>query len=206
MIGGPCGRGATCLEAGNQTETSSVRAVFLDRDGTINEDAPDRYILTFEDFCLIDGVPQAIARLCEAGFKVFVITNQAAVGRGRLDVNVLHRMNEHLLERVEGAGGRISGIYFCPHRPEDGRACRKPETGMVDQAVAEHPGIVLTESFLVGDSCGDMELGQRMGLRSILVLTGHGSSHRSQLHENNIVPETILDNLPQAVDYILDSC
>jgi len=206
MIGRPRQGGcATSADSGTWTEIHAVRAVFLDRDGTINEDEPGRYILAFDDFILIDGVPEVIARLCKAGFEVLVITNQSAVGRGWLDVNVLQRMNEHLVERVKAAGGTISHIYFCPHRPEDECACRKPETGMIDRALSEHPEIVLGESFLVGDSCADMELARKMGLRSILVLTGYGSSHQSQLSESNIVPETVAADLPRAVDYILDN-
>ncbi|MFH0963003.1 MAG: HAD family hydrolase [Planctomycetota bacterium] len=180
-----------------------MRAVFLDRDGTINEDAPGKYVLAFEDFRLIDGAVDAIARLSKVGFLVFVVTNQATIGRGWTDLATFERIKEHLTTRVEAAGGKLAKVYFCPHRPEDGCACRKPGTGMIDQALDEHPGIDVGESFLVGDTATDMELAGRAGLRAIFVLTGHGARERTTLEEKGIRPEAVTAGLAEAADHIL---
>ena len=180
-----------------------MRAVFLDRDGTINEDAPGNYVLSFEDFRLIDGAVDAIARLSKGGFLVFVVTNQATIGRGWTDLATFERITGHLTAEVEAAGGKLAKVYFCPHRPEDRCACRIPETGMIHQALAEHPGIDLAESFLVGDKVADMELARRAGLRAIFVLTGHGASERATLEEWEIRPEAVEATLADAADHIL---
>lgn len=180
-----------------------MKAVFLDRDGTINEDESGQCVMSVEEFSFIEGAPRAMADLCRAGFKVFVITNQAVIGQGLLETATFNRISAHMKEKVAAAGGRIASVYHCPHLPEDGCACRKPETGMIDQALREHPDIDVSESFLVGDRASDIELGQRAGLRTILVLTGEGFNQRPLLHKNGTTPERVVPSLVEAAEYIL---
>lgn len=182
-----------------------TRAVFLDRDGTINENAPGKYVLRVEDFTLIEGVPEAIGSLCQAGFEVYVVTNQSAIGRGWLDQEKHDTIMRYLNWRVSEAGGTISGVYLCPHLPDEGCECRKPKTGLIAQALAEHPDIDVGESFLVGDRPEDMQLALNAGLRPIFVLSGHGRHEKEALLEKGLDVEAILADLAEAARHIMEA-
>lgn len=155
------------------------RAVFLDRDGTINVER--EYLHRIEDFAFIPGAPEAIARLKQAGFLVIVVTNQSGVARGyypREAVDRLHERIRHLLRSHETG---IDGFYVCPHHPTEGTGdyridcdCRKGAPGMLLQAARDH-GIDLGRSFMVGDKLADIEAGAAAGCRSLLVRTGYGT-------------------------------
>ena len=181
-----------------------TQAVFLDRDGTINENAPGKYVLRVEDFVLIEGVPEAIASLCKAGFDVYVVTNQSAIGRGWLDQEMHDKIMRYLDWRMSEAGGKVSGVYLCPHLPDEGCECRKPKTGMIDRALSEHPDIDVGASFLVGDRPEDMQLAANAGLRPIFVLSGHGSHQKEALLEKGPEVEAIVANLAEAARYIIE--
>lgn len=160
------------------------RAVFLDRDGTINQER--EYLHRMEDFQFIPGVPQAIRLLNRAGFLVVVVTNQSGVGRGYYaeeDVEALHRF---ISRELAGSGGRIDAWLYCPHHPA-GRggyavscSCRKPLPGMLLDA-AERLGIDLASSYMVGDKLIDVEAGRAAGCSSILVRSGYGAEEESRL-------------------------
>ncbi len=149
------------------------RAVFLDRDDTLAPNVP--YCSDPDLFVPYDDVPEGIARLNAAGFKVIVVTNQSGIGRGYLDEGVLASIHSKLVDVVEAGGGRIDGIYFCPHHPDDGCDCRKPRIGMGMAAVRDH-SVNPYESYMVGDSSADMEFGRRMGCRTFRV--GKGATFR----------------------------
>jgi len=153
--------------------------VILDRDGVINYDSAD-YIKTPEEWLPLDGSLEAIAALGRAGFKVAVITNQSGVGRGLLSEAVLDQIHSKMLEAIGKAGGNIAGIYYCPHRPDEGCHCRKPATGML-MRLEEELGFPLTGTPLIGDTATDMELAQRVGARPILVRTGYGADASAKL-------------------------
>jgi len=106
--------------------------IILDRDGVINHDS-DAYIKSPEEWEPIPGSLAAIARLCGADYRVAVVSNQSGIGRGLLDQEILERIHEKMTASIEAAGGRLSGIYFCPHTPEDNCECRKPRTGLLRQ-------------------------------------------------------------------------
>lgn len=180
-------------------------AVFLDRDGTINEEK--NYLHRIEDFTFIPGVPEAIRRLKEAGYKVIVVTNQSGVARGyfsRADVDRLHEHIQRELAKIETA---VDAFYLCPHHPEKGQGefkvdcdCRKGKPGMLLQAAAEH-GIDLTASWMVGDKRADLEAGRAAGCRSLLVRSGYGAGELAK--GAGELAEAVVDDLSAAADYIL---
>ena len=180
------------------------KAVFLDRDGTINEEKD--YLFRPEEFAFIPGAPEAIARLKNAGFLVIVVTNQSGVARGYFGVDDVRRLHDHLQRLLAEAGTAIDGFYLCPHHPEHGVGeyktecdCRKGRPGMLLQAAAEH-NIDLRRSFMVGDKLADVEAGRAAGCRPILVLTGYGQSEVEKLPAGEV---PVVADLSAAADCIL---
>jgi len=161
------------------------KAVFLDRDGTINVEV--KYLSKVEDFQFIPGVPWALKCLKEAGFLLVVVTNQSGIGRGFYDEAALDGIHAHMHADLAKFGAAIDACYFCPHHPEHATGdyrrecgCRKPLPGMLQQA-AQDLDIDLAASFMVGDKIADMEAGLAAGCSSLLVLTGHGSTELAGL-------------------------
>jgi D-glycero-D-manno-heptose 1,7-bisphosphate phosphatase len=146
-----------------------VRTVFLDRDGVLNEKAPEgEYVWRWQDFRLLNGVPEAIARLNRAGLRVVVVTNQRGVALGRYtldDVTALHGEFQKLLA---GYGAHVDRFYVCPHG-NDGCNCRKPLPGLFEQARTGFPEILAETSAMIGDSLADMQFGKRLAMRTILI-------------------------------------
>jgi len=172
--------------------------VFLDRDGTLNPDPG--YIGSPDQFELFSGVAAALARLTCAGARLVVVTNQSGVGRGLFSSTDLDAIHAKLRRLVHEAGGSLDAIYVCPHHPDDRCRCRKPETGMVDQAVREL-GIDLSRSYFIGDHAKDMELAKRVGAKRVWVTTGeHGELARSESGEAAAV---VAQSLDEAVTWIL---
>ena len=156
------------------------RAVFLDRDGTINEEVdhiePDQFAPRHpEEFKLIYGVGKAIKLLNEAGLKVVVVTNQAGVARGYFTKEMLKKLHQKMKRDLSKAGAFLDAIYYCPHHPDVGCYCRKPNPGMLEQA-AHDLDIDLKKSYILGDKMTDLMPGTKMGCKTILVLTGRGKS------------------------------
>jgi len=145
------------------------RAVFLDRDGTI---APDViYCSRPEDFSIFPGTAEAVKLINQAGFKAIVITNQSGITRGYFSEDTLTAIHRKMLDELAVHGARIDAIYYCPHHPDDGCRCRKPETGLFRQAEKEHD-IDFDGSFMVGDKQMDIDAGRAVGCRTVLVTTG----------------------------------
>ena len=140
--------------------------VFIDRDNTIAKDVP--YCPKPENMQLLPGAGEAIRRLNDAGLLVIVITNQSGVARGFFTKKTLRKINEKMKADLAKKGAKVDAIYFCPHLPDAGCKCRKPEVGMVMQALADFP-IDLSASYVVGDSEHDVELGRRIGAKPIRV-------------------------------------
>src|SRR5450432_93819 len=153
--------------------TDLRRAVFFDRDGTLMEDA--HYCGDPARVRVFPGVPGALRRLKEAGFGVFIITNQSGIGRGLITEAQYRAVEEEFLRQA----GRdsVDASYFCPDAPGVASHCRKPAPGMVLEAAAAHQ-IELAASYFVGDKAVDMECGRRAGTRTVLVLTGYGWEQR----------------------------
>lgn len=179
------------------------RAVFLDRDGTLNVEV--NYLHRIADFVLIDGAAAAIQRLNEAGYVVVLVTNQAGIARGYYDEAALHTLHEHLVGVLAASGARIDAIYFCPHHPDwtDACACRKPAPGMLLQAAADH-GLDLRRSWMIGDTRSDMQAGRAAGCRTVLVRTGYGAAIAADLLANDASrPDAIVDDIGAAVQWVL---
>lgn len=154
------------------------QAVFIDRDGTINEEK--EYLYRTDEFAFIPGAPQAIRLLNEAGFLVIVVTNQSGVARGYYTEEDVHLLHRHIASQLEQYGARVDAWYYCPHHPA-GRGsyalpcrCRKPLPGMLQEAAGRY-AIDLESSIMIGDKLVDMQAGAAAGCRSILVRTGYGS-------------------------------
>jgi histidinol-phosphate phosphatase family protein len=174
--------------------------VFLDRDGTINEevgylDDPDR-------LCLIPGAAEGVRLLNEAGILTIVISNQAGIGRGYFSATTVEAIHERLTEKLARYGARFDAVYYCPHHPNEGCDCRKPKTGMLMQAAREH-GIDMQRAFVVGDKVSDLEAGRRVGCRTVLVLTGYGERARETFNRTNSQPDHISTDLRNAVKWIV---
>lgn len=185
----------------DQTNILSGYTVFLDRDGTLNPDPG--YIKSPDQFELFPGVSEALARLRRAGARLIVVTNQSGIARGLLSRKDLDAVHMKLKRLLDGAGVTLDAIYFCPHHPDDGCECRKPNRGMIDQAVREC-GVNLDRSYLIGDHLRDIELAKRVGVRSILVTTGVVSPQDAErLKASGPAPAWIASSLADAADWLL---
>ena len=149
----------------------SRRFVLLDRDGTINEEVG--YVLRPDELRLIPGAADALRELRDLGLGLVVLTNQSPIGRGMLSVDELGAIHARLSELLAADGVTLDGIEVCPHRPDEGCACRKPGTLMVERAAASL-GFDPAGSWIVGDHGSYLRLGRAVGARTILVRTGHG--------------------------------
>jgi D-glycero-D-manno-heptose 1,7-bisphosphate phosphatase len=145
----------------------------------------------------------AIRRLNEASLPVFILTNQSGVARGYFPESLVREVHERMDRELRSEGARIDGIYYCPHGSADACACRKPATGMMERAAREH-NLDVRRSFVVGDRYSDIELAVRARCKSIFVRTGYGLGEETwHAKEWAHQPDTIVDNLEQAVDWIL---
>jgi D-glycero-D-manno-heptose 1,7-bisphosphate phosphatase len=149
-----------------------MRAIFVDRDGVICENRTD-HVKSWDEFKFLPGAKMGLAALSELGLPLIVITNQAIIGRAMVPAIVVDDIHRRMVAEVEASGGRIDRVVYCPHRPEDRCACRKPEPGMLLQAAGDMD-IDLSQSYLVGDAAGDLLAGQQVGCQLFLVLTGRG--------------------------------
>ena len=178
------------------------KVVFLDRDGTINRDSPD-YIKSREEFEFLPGSLEAINNLTHHGFVIIVVTNQSAVPRKLISLIELEFVHNMMAQTVGLNGGEIKDVFYCPHMPEDGCDCRKPEPGLIFQAREKYE-IDLTAAVMVGDSAKDIECAKnaKCGF-SILVKTGNGENAQKELASKNIKPDYIANDLLDAVNWIL---
>lgn len=172
------------------TETRQIRpAVFLDRDGTLIEDAD--YLSSVDDLAVFDFTGDALQMLKEGGYLVIVLTNQSGIARGLFDEPSMHLIHEAMNDRL---GGIIDAFYYCPHEPDDGCGCRKPSVGMIRQA-AEEFSIDLANSWVIGDKRSDIEMGFNSGIATALVLTGYGETELTTLQR---MPDIVAGNLLDA--------
>lgn len=180
---------------------SGRRAVFLDRDGTINVNRPS--LDSPEDLRLLPGASGAIRRLNQTALPVVVVTNQGGIALGYLDHASLETIHSRLTALLAEEGAHLDGIYVCPHHTEVGPCeCRKPETGLFRQA-AEDLDLQLAGSYFVGDMRRDVEPALALGGIPILVLTGYGEGEAQGL-EGLSDPVIVCPSLVEAVDWILE--
>ena len=176
-------------------------AVFLDRDGTINEQMG--YINHLSRFKLLPQAVPAIRRLNEAGVKVVVVTNQSGAARGYFPASLVDEVHALLQELLAAGGAHLDGIYTCLHGPADGCACRKPRPTLMEQA-AQDLDLDLSRSYLVGDRYSDIQTAANAGAKGILVLTGYGRGEYEYLRAAQPVqPVHVAPDLEAAVEWIL---
>jgi D-glycero-D-manno-heptose 1,7-bisphosphate phosphatase len=176
--------------------------VFLDRDGTINYDSR-AYIKSWEEFAFLPGSLDAICELNAHGFAVVVITNQSAVNRRMITVAELEHIHANLKAAVTAAGGHIAGIFYCPHRPDEGCRCRKPEPGLVRRAQRIH-GIELARSIFIGDSVKDMQCAHNAGCgRCILVRSGLDPKAEAEVRRRAIGVDRVTADLAEAARWLV---
>ena len=188
--------------------TTKQPAVFLDRDGTINEQMG--YINHISRFVLLSGVARAIRKLNEHTIPVVVVSNQSGLARGYFPASLLDEVHKKMDQQLAAEGAHIDGLYICPHHPEAKEKkyrkacnCRKPKTGLLKQAAADL-NLDLTRSFMVGDRWSDLKCGAAAGATSILVLTGYGRGDQQYIGpQQKIQPAMVAENLNAAVDWIL---
>ncbi|WP_319588872.1 D-glycero-beta-D-manno-heptose 1,7-bisphosphate 7-phosphatase [uncultured Desulfobulbus sp.] len=183
-------------------------AVFLDRDGTINEQMG--YINHLTRFHLLPGVGRAIRSLNKSGLPVVVVTNQSGLARGYFPESLLTAVHDEMHRLLALEGARIDGLYICPHHPEAKEErfrlvcnCRKPKTGLLEQAASEL-GLDLQHSYVVGDRWSDLRCGAAVGATTILVLTGYGRGDACYIGPGQAVqPDYVAEGLEAAVGWIL---
>ena len=168
-----------------QKEGKKQAAVFLDRDGTINEEVG--YLDQPEKLRMIPGAARAIQLINESGMKALVVTNQSGVARGFFDEAMVQAIHARMQEILRRDGAWIDRFYYCPHHPTHGQGrylqdcpCRKPAPGMLLKA-AEDLNLSLEDSYIVGDTMNDIEAGARAGVRGVLVQTGYGGDFAARL-------------------------
>lgn len=175
-----------------------TRAVFLDRDGVINQNPPEgEYVTRWEDFHVLPGVAQGIGWLNRAGFSVIVVTNQRCIAKGLMSSVELETMHERMTDFFARAGATIDATYYCPHEREASCECRKPAPGMLLNA-ARSRGIELSTSWMIGDSDTDVEAGRNAGCKTAQLSAIHETvaerGHRSAMPSNaDLVAPSFLD-------------
>ncbi|MDH4132545.1 MAG: HAD-IIIA family hydrolase [Gemmatimonadota bacterium] len=161
-----------CTPQGKDVNRQAAsRVVLLDRDGTIIEDPG--YLADPDGVRFLPGAVAGLRRLGAAGFRLVVVTNQSGVGRGLVTEEQVAAVHARLRAELEQSGVHLAGVYYCPHRPDEGCGCRKPATGLATRAAAEL-GFPIADAIVVGDKASDLQLARALGVPSILVLTGEG--------------------------------
>ncbi|MBY0449936.1 MAG: HAD family hydrolase [Cyanobacteria bacterium] len=187
-------------------------AVFLDRDGTLNEEKG--YLRQVDDLVLLPGAANAIRRLNDAGILTVLTTNQTGPARGFYGEDHVLALNKRLVSLLEKEGGaHLDAIYYCPHLakgsvPEYALECdcRKPQTGMIDKACTAFPGINRELSYVLGDKASDVEFGHNAGCKTFLLKTGYGTRVLEGKYQVlSTKPTYVADSVVEAVDLILQS-
>lgn len=177
------------------------RAVFIDRDGTINRNV--EYLSDANKFRMYPGVARGIALLNAKGFKIIVVTNQSGIARGFFSVDDLQKIHWRMTAELAEQGATIDAIYFCPHHPDEGCDCRKPRTALFDKAIKDfeiHPA----SSFVIGDRMLDVEAGRKVGCKTVLVPEDKERVRR-EMEASTVAPDFVGEDFSSAVNWILES-
>jgi len=175
-------------------------AVFVDRDGTLNED--HGYVTSPEQLVLFSAVPQALARLNRLGVRVILLTNQSAIGRGFMTVEDFQRIHQKLEDLLCAQDGKLDAVYYCPHHPDEGCACRKPNIAMIQKAAGDF-SLDLSLCYVVGDKSTDLEAARRAGTQGVLVMSSEYSAAAVRACEIGQFPIAhVAESFVQAVDWI----
>lgn len=182
---------------------STLKLVILDRDGTINQDS-DEFVKSAAEWHPLPGALEAIARLNHAGWHVVVASNQSGLGRGLFEVSDLNDIHAKMHSMLGAVGGRIDVVFYCPHTPDEGCRCRKPEIGLFEQ-IADRYGLSMKNVPAVGDSARDLIAGVAVGCEPHLVLTGKGAAYKGRSLPEAFPAQTqVHEDLSAFVDFLLN--
>lgn len=178
-------------------------ALFLDRDGVIIENRSD-YVRNWSDVSIYPDALSALMNARSSPYKIVIVTNQSAVGRGIITIEQAEAINQQLVRRIEQTGGRVDAVYMCPHAPQANCACRKPQPGLIAQA-AEELSLDLSRSILIGDALSDLLAGHLAGIQNlVLVLTGRGKEQALLPRPESIDSFVTYNSLAEALSNMLD--
>ncbi len=177
-------------------------AVFLDRDGVIIENRAD-YVKSLAETKFIPGAVEALAQLAKTDRLIVIVTNQAVIGRHIITREAVEEINQYVIQTIVAAGGRVDGLYLCPHHPADNCPCRKPAPGMLLQAAAEL-GIDLAASVVIGDAVSDVQAALAAKAKPIFVLTGLAGRLELELARARRLNAAIYPDLAAAVRHLLE--
>lgn len=178
-------------------------AIFLDRDGVIVENRAN-YIRSWADVAIFEPAVAALARIRHVPYKIIIVTNQSAVGRGIISLETAWAINDRLVQEIERGNGRVDATYICPHAPADNCDCRKPQPGLLLQAAAEHQ-IDLSQSIMIGDALTDLAAGRAAQVaQTILLRTGRGSVQAQLPQAAQFQPLCIHNTLADALNSIIN--
>jgi len=180
-----------------------MRAVFLDRDGVICRNRPD-HVKSWDEFAFLPYALDSLAHLVDLNMPIIVVTNQAVINRGIVTAETVEKIHRRMVAEIERTGGRIDGVYYCPHRPDEHCDCRKPQPGLLRHAAADL-GIELEGSYLVGDAWTDIQAGLAVGCTPFLVLTGRGLRQARQALSEGPGRFRVVRDLSEAVATILEA-
>ncbi len=173
-------------------------AIFLDRDGVVIENRAD-YVRSWADVEIFPYAIEALARVASSPYKIILVTNQSPIGRGLVSAETVDQINDRLVTLITQAGGRIDGVYVCPHKPEENCDCRKPEPGMFFRAVKDHQ-IDVRGSLMIGDAVSDLQAAQAAGIpRLVLVRSGRGRDQEALLVPHAFPNLQVFDDLKGAL-------
>jgi D-glycero-D-manno-heptose 1,7-bisphosphate phosphatase len=178
-----------------------MRAVFLDRDGVINENRTD-HVTSWAEFRFLPGALDAIARLSAAGAQIFVVTNQAIVNRGLVPRTTVDDINRRMTDTIVRHGGHITAIAYCPHRPDERCGCRKPQPGLILDLMARHR-LDPRDCLVIGDALSDVDAGRAAGAATMLVRTGRGREQLALALAAGRFDLAVAADLEAAVDRLL---
>lgn len=176
----------------------SIRHVVLDRDGVLNRERTDGWIVEPGDWVWEEGSLAALTLLARSGRRVSLVTNQSCIGRALVSRSAVDALHDWLRRQTAAAGASLDAILVCPHAPEDGCECRKPRPGLVVRAI-EHSGIPAHQTLLIGDDLRDLEAGRAAGTHVALVCTGKGRHWKDRVDRDTLV----FDNLLAAADWLI---
>ena len=185
-----------------------MKTIILDRDGVINKNPPNYgYVTSWKEFTFLPNALEAIINLTKYGFRIFVATNQAGIGKSIFTQKQLSIIHQQMLSEINNRGGHIENIYYCPHLPEDRCPCRKPNPGMLLSASLEN-NFEIADAYFIGDSISDIQAAHNAGVSPILVLTGHGRDSlsyytRSDSDRKIRMPDNIFTNLFSASRWLI---
>ncbi|OGL39561.1 MAG: hypothetical protein A3C43_10820 [Candidatus Schekmanbacteria bacterium RIFCSPHIGHO2_02_FULL_38_11] len=181
-----------------------MEAVFIDRDGVINENLNGDYVKEWKEFKFLPGVLHSLKLLKTNKVKVVVVSNQSGVAKGLMTEKQLSNVSRYFVKKVKDCGGNIEAIYYCVHNVGENCDCRKPKPGLLLKASKEL-GIDLNKTYIVGDYISDIEAGVTAGSKTILVRTGRGKETISKRDEWTVEPDYIVSDLSEAVEIIIKS-